>query len=339
MAKNKEIIGKKSIIKRVVLAVAGTVALVAGGGIVIAGFAGVSMSLLFALEVSMAGVAAGIVAGGIVGGISARTALKVRSNKKKAVAALDEIRQLNSDKTSNVSEEKRAKICQKYAKANLYLTKKRGGSIFGELHSNSGASTMTQTQIMNEIDAYTILQEAATSKRQKTKYANIISGLDSKLCKMRANEGAGSSYLKWTQSFDHVIEGVSVFDRRTEIVCMTKNARESFIELAGTPSTKSTKVGAHISVKYGPASGMRKTFINIEDTSKVEQSKEILVRDVLEYLKGKTNLEIKGIFPITLEVKTIDRQSAKSQVYKTLVFNNHKELKESLEIVGEEKEN
>ena len=335
MAKNKEIIGKKSIAKRVVLAVAATVGVVAGGGLMLAGFAGVSMSLLFALEVSMVGLAAGVVAGGIVGGISAKTALKVRHSKKEAVNALNQIRELNADKTSTVSEQARAKICQKYAKANLYLAKKRVSSIFGELHSNSGANTLTQTQIMNEIDAYTILQESTTSDRMKRKYAKIISGLDSKLCNMRATDGAGSSYLKWTQSFDHVVEGVSVFDRRTEIVCMTKNARESFIELAGTPSTKSTKVGAHIAVKYGPASGMRKTFINIEDTSKVEQSKEILIKDVLEYLKGKTNLEIKGIFPITLEVKTINRQSAKSQVYRNYVFNSHKELKEALEIVDE----
>lgn len=329
MANNKEIIGRKSIAKRVAIATAITIGVVAGVGMAIAGFA--AAPLLGALEISLIGVASGVLVGTTVGVISTRTALKVKRSKAVATKSLDEIRALNADKSSTVNETNRAKICRKFAKANLYLAKKRGGYIFGELHCNCAGRTIRQTQILNEIDAYTILQNSSSSQRERNKYAKKIEALNEKLLKMNTDES--SSYLKWTQSFDDVVEGVSVLDRRTEIVCMTENARKSFIDLAGTPTTKTTKVGSHISVKYSPASGMRKTFANVEDPTKVEKAQEILIKDVVDSLKGKTNLEIKNLFPIVLETKNIVRDSAKSKVVKNVVFNNYKELKEALEVV------
>ena len=255
----------------------------------------------------------------------------IKSNKKKATKALERIKTLETDKSSRYSREYRAKIIRKYAKANLVLTRRLGATIFGEYQTTSGLKSRKGTQIINEIDAYTLLKDSASSDSQARRYSKKIALLQSQLSRISEEEGVKTSKFRWTKSYSGVLDGATALDRRTEISCLTPSARDEFraIMEAGDEHTDSKCV--NLFMTFGNASSMSPCIARAEDQTKAPQIREILVRDAYEATKGKSPIEIKSMFPITIETKLIKKDSTRLLKREVITITSYSELEEMAE--------
>ena len=113
MAKvKKEIGGKKSIFKRVLLFAALGMAI---GAVVAAVIFRVSnMPAFNLLEIGVASIGAGAAVGVGVGTATAGEAIKVNHTKNKVIESMEKIKKLDKDKSSIVSVKERKNICKKY---------------------------------------------------------------------------------------------------------------------------------------------------------------------------------------------------------------------------------
>lgn len=248
-------------------------------------------------------------------------------NKGRATSALKKIKELNKDKTSNYSENYRAKIVKKYAKANLVLARKLGASIFGEFHSTSGMVDEKATQLVNEIDSFTLLKDASKERGQK-KFSKKISLAEKKLSKLSPENSTPK--CKWTKGYSEVLSGVEVLDRRTEIACLTTTARDSFIKIVENENEEAKGTCVNVIVNFNSSSNITPCIARSQDKSKYEEIRELMIKDILEACKTKTNAQIKCMFPITIESRFVDKKSTK-YVNNTLTFDSYTELASALD--------
>ena len=168
MAKaKKELKGKKSIFKRVLLFSALGMALGAIATALIFRFTTIPNFSL--IKIGFALVGAGATVGVGVGVATAGGVVDVNIQKNKLIQEMDKIKKLDKDDSTKYSQKERKNLCIKYAKRSIKLSKKLGGSIFGEFHSESEVSRLKDTQRLNEIDAYEVLENLTTGK-EKEKY-------------------------------------------------------------------------------------------------------------------------------------------------------------------------
>lgn len=317
----KEIPDKKHKIRRAFLGIAIGIGLVVAGA---AGYVAISGATLYSVvEIAAMALGVGALVGGGVGMVAFATARSIAKNKKIATQSLNKIREYDRDKSSKVSERERAKVCRKYANANLRLCKLTNGTIYGLFKSLSGASEQ-ETKILNEIEQYSILEQAAKNSRQQKKYAHKKEVLQGRLT-TRETKGR-----PWTQVYNDVADGVQVFDRRTEICCKNEDTKMEFIEKFGSPKGKSSKVGCIITMNFDEESSSNASYIATEEIEKTNLAKQLLIKDILEYFEDKTDIEVRSHFPITLETKKIDKDSTKVLKQELKTYYNLTELKSEL---------
>ena len=311
MAKKvKKEIGNKVHIFRRIFLISSAIALVAavGVGAFVITTASEVLVLINGALLACAGAVA-ITSGVAVNAI--HNSREIGKNKRKAKKALSKIRELNRDASTSYSTRYRAKILRKYAEANLVLTRRLGGTMYGEFTSTCGVSSEKAARLINEIDAYSILESTATSKRQKAKYSRKIRLLESKLTRITEEEGTQSQRCKWTKSYDSVVTGAHALDRRTEISCLTTVGKTRFQQLFSGDSEITDKKAVNVYLRFSPSSGMAPTVGRAEDQTKGCQIRDILIADLYEACKGKTQVEISSMFPVTVESKVINKHTTK----------------------------
>lgn len=249
-------------------------------------------------------------------------------NKQKAKKALEKIKELDKDKSSKYTQKQRAKIASKYAKANLAITKHRGATFFGEYHTTSGMGKKG-TELINKIDAYTILRDTAQTPKNSRKYEKKLKLAESALAKVSEEEGIRTSKSRWTKSYEEAYEGATILDRRTEISCLTPAGRDAFRMVMEHASEPTDNKLVHVSVKYSTDSGIAPSIARAEDQTKAKTIRDILVYDTIEACKNKTQSEIKSMFPIVIEEKIINKNSTKCVGQPTVLkIDSYSELKE-----------
>lgn len=231
-------------------------------------------------------------------------------NKHKAKKALEKIKELDKDKSSKYSQKQRAKIVKKYAKANLAITRHRGATFFGEYHTTSGMGTKG-TELINKIDAYTVLRDAAQTPTERKKYAKKLQLAESQLARVSEQEGTRTSKSRWTKSYEEAYEGATILDRRTEIACLTPAGRDAFrmvMEHANEPTDNKC---VNVVVRYASGSGIAPSIARAEDQAKARTLREVLIYDTIEACKEKSQAEIKSMFPMIIEEKIINKDTTK----------------------------
>lgn len=330
MAKeNKELTDKKHKIRRAFIISAIAVGVLTLGVGAMAMFS--ASPILIAIDVAVLAAAAFALVGTGVAINKLHDSSAVSNSKKTAIKTLEQIKQLNADRSSSKSQEYRAKIVRKFANANLVLSKRRGGTISGVFHSSSGIKNKKATEIINKIDAYTLLQETAKTKGEQKKYSKKIRLEEQKLSKIIEEEGVISSPYRWTKSYDNVVSGVSVLDRRTEIACLTSSARDEFAEMFKNSNEKTDVKALNIVLKFNESSNLTPTMVRAEDQTKLEELKEILLKDVVTACQSKTGLEVRSMFPITLEARIINKKTTKILNREVVTADSLTELKSLLE--------
>ena len=284
--------------------------------------------ILMVIEGTIIGVAAATLIGCGVAANKIFDSTRIKQSKKVAGKSLEKIKQLNKDKSSTYTRNYRAKIIKRYANANLSLTKRQGASIFGTFHSNTGIRNEKATTLLNQIDSYTLLRDTATTKAKQKKYSKKLSLAEQKLSKIVEEEGVKTSMFKWTKSYDEALHGVSVLDRRTEIVCLSQQARDDFKALFENTYEITDNKSLNIVMHFNQASSLRPAIAKVEDQTKAEEVKRILLNDVVTACNSKTPLEIRSMFPIALETKLINKQTTKILKNSTITVHTLSELKE-----------
>lgn len=323
----KEVGNKKHYIRRAFIAI--------GVGIVLAGAAVGALTafsaspLLIVLEGAVLFAGVGLVVEGGVAVNKIYEKAKIGANKKIASSSMEEIKELNQDRSSKYTKNYRAKVVKKFANANLGLAKAQGSSVFGIFHSNSGMHSEKATQLLNEIDALTLLRDSAKTSHQERKYSKKIRLAQEKLTKITGGEILSTPY-KWSKTYDNVLPDVSVIDRRTEIYCLTQIARDAYADLFQYSNEKANNRILNCMVHFNDTASIRPTMARAEDETKVSDVKSILLKDVVEACKTKSALEIKSMFPISLETKVIDKKTTKILGHNVLTFNSVEEIKDVL---------
>ena len=325
----KEVGNKKHNVRRAFIIATIVIAAAAVG---VGAFAALSASpVLIAIEGAILAAGLGVGVGAGVAINKAHESVSVASSKKTASKSLKEIERLNKDKTSTYTKEYRAKVIRKYAKANLVLTRKLGATIYGVFHSNSGLTSETATGLAHQIDAYTLLEDVAPSNAQQKKYARKRKLAESKLSKLEGADGVRSAPYKWTKSYDDVLPEVSVYDRRTEISCLTETARASYEGMFESDTTPSDNKILNILVHFNNACGIKPTYARAEDQTKEEEITKLLLKDVIDACASKTSAEVKAMFPIAIESKVINKKSTKILSDTAVTYNSLTELKEKMD--------
>ena len=324
MAKKQTIIPTKK--HKIRTAVLGT----AIGIVVALALTGATMvfTSIFPIAIEYAGIVLGVGAalGAGIGVIAGITAIRIMKNIRAANKALNKIREYSKDTSSKISTAKRVKACTKYAKANLKLCKLLGGTIYGSLRSQAGNDK--ENTIMHQIDQLSILEK--TAKRTKT--AKKYSKKKENLINMLSGE---SPYRKTgTRFYENVVDGVTIYDRRTEISCMSLDAKQKFLEEFNEPNGKSSKEGYRVSISFPSYSSASQIYANIEDVNKKVIAEKILLQDVINACYGKSEDDVKTFFPITLERMSLKRDTATASMEKSTSFNSLDEVKQAVEALS-----
>lgn len=317
----KELGNKAHKLRRIfIIGTIATAVLTLGVGV----FAGMAAKpILLAMNACLLAGAVGITVGSGVALNKIYEQIAVKSNETKAAKALEQIKAMDKDNSSEYSQSKRVKVLRKYANANLRLAHFRGATPFGELHSTSGMGKVA-TELVNKIDAYYILRDSSTSDREAKKYSKKIKLAESRLAKI--TEGEKSTKFKWTRSYENVVSGVTALDRRTEISCLTSLARDSFRMMMENNTEVVDNQCINLQVTFGNSSAIAPCVARAEDQTKASVIREILIYDIVEACKSKSPLEIKSMFPITIETKHIDKVSTKLIKKDALKISSYAEL-------------
>lgn len=312
MAKlGREVVNKKHRVRRAFVISAICVGVLA---FVVGVIAATSASpILIAMEGAIIATAVGL---GITAGIGVNKAyekITVAKNTKNAEKSLEKIQEFNKDFSSTASKETRAKIVNKYAKANLKLAKTLGASKFGVFRSNTGIVDKSKAQqvagLSTEIDSLAILRDVEQNVKKKAKYSKKIKIANSKLSKIVEDDGLSLPPYKWTKTLNDVLPSVSVVDRRTEIACLTENTKYAYASMFAYGDVKVDSKLLDVVVNFNSASGMASTYARAEDQSKAEDIKKLMLKDVCDSCKAKTPAQIRAMFPLSIESKIISKKT------------------------------
>lgn len=327
--KEKQIPDRKHIIRRclIIASIGIGVAVLGTAGVV--AFLAAGASNFLAVQASVLALGAGVVAIGSAGTIATIDGIRRRHNTSVATKSLEKLRGMDSDKPLDKSSKRVARICRRFAKSSLKLCKIRGGSIYGSFSSQTGLSDR-ETLIRNKVDQLAVLEKLARTKNGRKKYSTLKRELQAKLPESTPHG------LKWTKGYYvDSSEGVAVFDRRNEISCLTKTAKERFIKEFGTVSGKPSKVGYSITFNFPNNSSIYPTYINTEREDRVSSAVRLLLTDVLEMCETKSQQEAARFFPIEVETKSIKRNSTAVVDTSKTTFRTLKEVKEYLGVDAE----
>lgn len=323
---SKKELGNKShkLRRTFIISTIATVALALSVGV----FAGMAAKpILLAMNACLLVGSVGIMVGTGVALNKVYESVSVKINESRASNALEKIKEMEQDGSSKYSETARAKILRKYAKANLRLSRFRGATPFGEWHTTSGLN-QSGTEQLNRIDAYNILKDTSTSARGAKKWSKKIRLAEGKLARVTTTEGTKSSKCKWTKSFENVVAGATVLDRRTEIACLTPYARDAFKTMMQSSSEAVDDKCITVFMTFNSASAITPCVARAEDQTKASAIREILIYDALEACKDKTPLEIRSMFPLTIETKLVNKKSTRLLSRDTITVASYADLQQ-----------
>lgn len=304
MAREREVKPVVHKLRRVFGVAVGILAVTAIAGIVFASTAAAAPAAIIANAVVAATSLAVVGGTGLaIGTISGNISLS--KNRKKSRKMLKKISEFDKGK-KKANVRRKAKIVKKYAKLQLKLCKISRTPLTGVFHSVSHMRSYKGTQIVNEIDALTLLAKTESNAR---KVKSINKKIAKKKTLLFAEKGITPAY-KWTESYDNVVDGVSVYDRRTEIACMNPETVTKFKSIAS--AIKPTdELGVNVIVNFSKASKLPSTYARIADKTKTNEVIEILLNDIKNTCLGMTVDEINNMFPIYVEERKINKNNTK----------------------------
>ena len=242
---------------------------------------------------------------------------KISDNKKASMKNLQKI----AENDPSLSKNDRVKIVKKYAKANLKLCKLLGCPLCGKFHMVSGMSTDKKTEALNAIDSLELLKALETTDAGKAKWDKKIKD-KRKITGTYSQNGA----KVWTKKYDEFIDGISIYDRRTEIVCLTDKTTREFEQMASDVTT-TDEIGASVTLTFKSTSRIQTTYARIADPEKQYEIKNLMLKDVYYACEGKTQQEIDAMFPIRVNSIAIDKKNANDKDKSQKFINSYSQLK------------
>lgn len=290
---------KKHKARRIAIVTLIITAVAAVGGIVAT--AAFATPLLLMSEICFA-VAGGTLVVGL--GTAANVAYSAKSKSGNRKASIKNLQKIAENDLSLSNADKR-KIVKKYAKANLKLCKLIGCPLCGKYHSISGMDKEAKTEALNALENLELLQSLETTEKGRKKW-------DSKIKTKR--KIVGTSCLRtpqrWTKTYDDFIDGISIYDRRTEIGCLSTRTTEEFARIAEVvPNTD--ELGASVILNFKPSSRIQSTYARVADPTFVGEVSRLMLQDVYYACEGKTEAEISAMFPFTIHSHTLDKKTSK----------------------------
>ncbi|MBE7075071.1 MAG: hypothetical protein E7376_03755 [Clostridiales bacterium] len=246
-------------------------------------------------------------------------------NKKASVKALQKIAEADANKSVEMSREDRVKLVKKYAHANLRLCKLNGCPITGKFHSISGMSKISDTENFNALENLELLRGAESTVKGRKKFDGKIS----KKKKLVTKANVRSVPQRWTKSYDDFIDGVSIYDRRTEIGCLTTKTGEAFQRLVEIMSP-TDEIGGSVILTFRDSNKTKQTYARVADTSLLPEVSKLMMQDVLSACDGKSPYEISTMFPFRIESHTVNKNSTKISPIETKVISSLDQLKYEL---------
>ena len=322
--KNKETGNKKHKVRRTFIVTAIVTALAVIGGVVTTAFLPTPLLLLSEACFLTAGVTA--VVGTGVGINAIYSSRSVAHNRKQSIKSLQQI----AEGDLSLSREQRVKIAKKYANANLRLCSLIGCPLCGKFHSVSGMDTTARTEAFNALENLELLQALETTEKGRKKWEPKIA----QKRKIVASACMKSVPHRWTRSYDDFIDGVSIYDRRTEIGCLSPKTGEEFERLVELmPNTD--ELGATVSLTFKPTCRTQQTYARVADPTLAPEVARLMLQDVLLACDGKTPAEIETMFPFVLRTHTIDKKSSTIKNVTPQVIRSLDQLKTELGVTDE----
>lgn len=289
---------KKHKARRVAIVTGIITAVAAIGGIVAT--AAFATPLLLMSEICFAVAGVTLVVGSGIAINFAYSAKSKSSNRKASIKNLQKI----AENDLSLSNADKRKIVRKYARANLRLCKLIGCPLCGKYHSISGMDQASKTEALNALENLELLQSLETTEAGRKKW-------DSKIKTKR--KIVGTSCLRapqrWTKTYDDFIDGISIYDRRTEIGCLSTRTTDEFARIAEiVPNTD--ELGASVVLNFKPTSRIQSTYARIADPTFVGEVSRLMLQDVYYACEGKTDAEISAMFPFTIHSHTLDKKTS-----------------------------
>ena len=321
---SKETGNKKHKVRRIFIATAIISGIAVLGGVIATAAMATPMLLLSEICFLTAGVTA--VVGTSVGINAAYSATSTAKNRRESIKNLQKI----AENDLSLSQEQRVKIAKKYAKANLKLCKLIGCPLCGKFHSVSGMDSAKRTEAFNALENLELLQALETTERGRKKWDSKISTKR----KIVASSCMKSVPHRWTRSYDEFIDGVSIYDRRTEIGCLSTKTGEEFERLVSVmPNTD--EVGASVTVTFKSTCRTQQTYARVADPTLANEVARLMMQDVLFSCEGKTPAEVENMFPFIVRTHTVNKKSSKIQGETPLVIRSVDQLRSELGVSHE----
>ena len=322
---SKETGNKKHKVRRTFITTAIITAVATIGGVIATAALATPMLLLSEICFAVAGVTA--VVGTGVGINAIHSARSTSGNRKASIKNLQKI----AENDLSLSKEAKVKIAKKYAKANLRLCKLIGCPLCGKFHSISGMQHTKETEAFNELENLKLLQSLETTENGRKKWEPKITAKR----KLVASSCLKAVPHRWSKSYDEFIDGVSIYDRRTEIGCLSTKTGAEFEKLASiVPNTD--EIGASVTLTFKPTCRTQNTYARIADPTLVHDVSRLMLQDVYYACEGKPQQEVEAMFPFVLRTHTIDKNSSKIKDVTPRVIRSYEQLQSELGISQEQ---
>lgn len=322
---SKETGNKKHKVRRTFITTAIITAVATIGGVIATAALATPMLLLSEICFAVAGVTA--VVGTGVGINAIHSARSTSSNRKASIKNLQKI----AENDLSLSKDAKIKIVKKFANANLKLCKLIGCPFCGKFHSVSGMDHNSKTEAFNELENLELLQSLETTDGGRKKWEPKIS----QKRKLVASSCLRSVPHRWTKSYDDFIDGVSIYDRRTEIGCLSTKTGAEFEKLASVvPNTD--EIGASVTLTFKPTCRTQTTYARIADPTLVHDVSRLMLQDVYYACEGKSQQERDAMFPFVVRTHTIDKNTSKIKDVTPRVIRSYDQLQSELGITTEQ---
>ena len=317
--RNKEI-GKKHLLRRIfiissivtalsVVALIGVTALLPTPSMILSGVALIVATL-------SASIAVGV-------GINALQAeISYQKAKKNSINNMNKIAENNKSKTAVYTAQQKKKIVKKIAKSNLKLCKRKGSPVIGRYMSLSDFETAKENEASNIIDNLELLKSIQKNEKGRNK-------IEAKISKKKSitSTNIRPNAQRWTKNYDDFISGVNILDRRTEIVCLNKDASIKFQELVKNQNV-SKDLGGAVVVSIGN-SDVKQAYARVADKDLLPKTADILISDVLETCKNG-GLEANKMFPVKIFTYSFDKNAKSELISNPQVFSTLAELENAV---------
>lgn len=294
------------------------------GGVIATAALGAPLMVLSELCFGVAGLSAVI---GTSVGIHRLHEARVTSGSKKA--SMKNLQKI-AENDPSLTKDQRIKIVKKFAKSNLKLCKILGCPLCGKFHSVAGMGHAKKTEALNALENLELLQSLETTQNGRKKWDAKIKSKSVLVAKNCLKSGVN----RWSKTYDNFIDGISIYDRRTEIGCLTTKTSAEFERLASiVPNTD--EIGASVSISFFKNGRVPNTYARVADPTLVHDVAKIMLKDVYYACEGKSAQEIEAMFPFSIRTHTINKKTSDIENANSKFINTYADLENELGITQE----